>query len=226
MTPVVRATGLSRTYPTHPPVEALTAVDLRVEAGERVAVIGASGAGKSTLLNILGVLDEPDGGEYLLLGRDTRGLGARGRDAVRAEHLGFVFQDSHVLGHRTCAQNVAMKLVAAQCPRAARGRLIDEVLERVGLTHRSSAAGRTLSGGEQQRLAIARAVVTRPELLLADEPTGNLDGANAAAVLDLFTEHAARGAAVVVITHDDRLATWADRTLTLVDGRLGPGARS
>lgn len=217
---VLDAAGLAKVYAADPPVRALEHVDLRVAAGERVAVLGRSGAGKSTLLNILGLLDEPTAGTYRLLGRETARLRPRERDALRAAHIGFVFQDCHVLGHRSCAENVALKLAAVDHPRAARGALIGATLDRVGLADRASAPGRTLSGGEKQRLAVARAVVTRPALLLADEPTGNLDGDNARAVLELFAEQAAHGVAVVVITHDERIGAWADRALTLADGGL------
>jgi putative ABC transport system ATP-binding protein len=217
---LVELAGVTKTYPVAPPVEALRGVDLAVEAGERVAVLGRSGAGKSTLLNIVGLLDEPSAGSYHLDGRDVAHVRERERDALRASFLGFVFQESHVLGHRTVAQNVWLALMAAGVPRASRAALTDDVVERVGLTHRAASPGRLLSGGEKQRLAVARAVVTAPRLLLADEPTGNLDDANASGVLGLFDDQAAAGVAVVVITHDTRTARWADRVVELVDGRL------
>ncbi|GII99878.1 putative ABC transport system ATP-binding protein [Sediminihabitans luteus] len=212
--------GVTKTYLVDPPVEALRGVDLTVEPGERVAVLGRSGAGKSTLLNIVGLLDEPTSGTYLLAGQDVSASGSAERDRLRAETFGFVFQESHVLGHRTAAQNVWLGLMASGVARRERDVRIAEVLERVGLTHRADSLGRLLSGGEKQRLAVARAVVARPRVLLADEPTGNLDDANATSVLDLFDEQAAQGVAVVVITHDARTAQWADRVVTLVDGRL------
>jgi putative ABC transport system ATP-binding protein len=225
--PVLRAVAVTRTYAPAgdvPPVHALRGVDLEVRAGERVAIVGRSGAGKSTLLNILGLLDEPSSGSYALLGRETADVTHAARDALRADVLGFVFQDSHVLGHRTVAENVSLKLAVARVPRAARADLVADVLARVGLTHRADALGRLLSGGEKQRLAIARAIVTQPPVLLADEPTGNLDGDNADVVLALFDEQAARGTAVVVITHDPRLAAWADRALVLDAGHLDAAA--
>lgn len=222
---VVQAVGLAKTYPTVPPVHALSRVDLRVDAGERVVVVGRSGSGKSTLLNLLGLLDEPSAGTYRLLGAETASLHARERDALRARDIGFVFQDYHVLGHRTCYENVALKLRVTGLPRAERAALICRTLARVGLSHRTHSLAGLLSGGEKQRLAVARAVVTRPALLLADEPTGNLDAVNAQTVLDLFDDQAESGVAVVVITHDDRIEAWADRALVLVDGCLAPAGR-
>ncbi|RXR22416.1 ABC transporter ATP-binding protein [Oerskovia turbata] len=215
---------VTRTYPTDPPVEALRGVDLEVEAGSRVAILGRSGSGKSTLLNVLGLLDEPTGGTYRLLGKDTAGYDGSARDALRAQMLGFVFQESHVLGNRSARQNVWLKLAASGVRRPDRAVLVEEVLTSVGLAHRIDAPGRLLSGGEKQRLAVARAVVTTPRILLADEPTGNLDDDNAEIVLGLFDEQARTGVAVVVITHDPRTAAWADRVLHLVDGRITPGA--
>lgn len=212
---------IRKTYAVNPPVVALEGVNLSVERGERVAILGQSGSGKSTLLNIMGLLDEPSGGTYLFHGQDVSRTRPRERDALRAASIGFIFQESHVLGSRSVAHNVWLGLMAAGVPRTDRAALIDAVLQRVGLDHRTHSLGRLLSGGEKQRLAVARAVVTAPELILADEPTGNLDDVNASRVLELLDEQAERGVAVVVITHDERTARWADRTLRLVDGRIG-----
>lgn len=222
MTPVIEASGMTKTFDVQPPVHVLRGVDLRVQAGERVVIVGRSGAGKSTLLNILGLLDEASAGSYRLGGRETSGLRPRARDTLRAGGIGFVFQDYHVLGHRTCAENVALKLAAVGMPRSQRESAIHDVLGRVGLSHRLHSPGGLLSGGEKQRLAVARAVATRPMLLLADEPTGNLDPVNARTVLDLFDAQADAGVAVVVITHDDRTHEWADRSLVLEGGHLHP----
>ncbi len=222
MTAAIRARGIVKTYATVPPVQALRGVDLDVRAGERVAIIGRSGSGKSTLLNVLGLLDEPDAGGYQLLGESTAGLSPRERDRVRAQALGFVFQDAHVLGHRTVAQNIDLKLAVNGVPRRDRPGAVADVLRRVGLVHRASGLGRLLSGGEKQRLAIARAIATDPRVVLADEPTGNLDEVNAEIILGLFDEAARRGVAVVVITHDRRIARWADRSVALDEGRIAP----
>jgi putative ABC transport system ATP-binding protein len=216
---VIDAHEVTKTYPVRPPVTALRGVTMCVRAGERVAVVGRSGAGKSTLLNILGLLDTPTSGRYELLGQDSAGMSARGRDAARAEHLGFVFQENHILGHRTVAENIDLKLAVLGVRPSQRAQLIDDVLERVGLAGHRLALGRLLSGGEKQRLAIARAIVGEPRAILADEPTGNLDEDNAHNVMELLDAQADAGAAVVVITHDPRLAAWARRVVDLTDGR-------
>lgn len=222
-TPSVRARDVTKTYPARPPVHALRGVSLEVQPGERLAVVGPSGSGKSTLLNMLGALDVPTSGTVELDGIDVSNLSESGRDQTRAHRIGFVFQESHVLGHRTVHENLALKLAVAGLPRGARSRRADRALESVGLGHRRDALGRLLSGGEKQRLAIARAVVNDPVVLLADEPTGHLDPANSTHVLDLFDVQAAAGVAVVVITHDPRIADWADTVVTLRDGLATPG---
>lgn len=224
--PALLLSDVTKTYLTRPPVTALTGVDLTVHAGERLAIVGRSGSGKSTLLNILGLLDESTSGRYEMVGADTSAMSAAARNHLRAERLGFVFQDSHVLGHRTVAENIALKLSITRTPRRARPGQITEVLECVGLGHRRDALGRLLSGGERQRVAIARAIVSDPDILLADEPTGNLDADNSAAVLDIFDALAHAGTTVIVITHDLRIAKWADRALTLDNGPVFSRRRS
>jgi putative ABC transport system ATP-binding protein len=215
----IRGVGLVRTYDGSPPVRALCGADITVGRGERVAISGPSGAGKSTLLNLLGLLDEPSGGTLQVLGQETVGISRRRRDGLRARSLGFVFQDYHVLGHRTCRENVLLKLMLTGAPRARMAHRAGNALRDVGLEHRADAPARLLSGGEKQRLAVARAMVGEPGVVLADEPTGNLDAENARSVLDLFDRQSARGVAVVVITHDPATAAWADRRVELRDGR-------
>lgn len=218
---VVDAVGLERRYlDGDRTVAALRGIDLQVGPGQRVAVTGRSGAGKSTLANVLGLLDEPDAGSYRLLGEQTRGLRASARDALRRESVGFVFQAYHVLGNRTCRDNVHLKLATARVEHRRRSTLIDQALAAVGLSEYADTPARLLSGGEKQRLAIARAVVTTPALLLADEPTGNLDQDTAAQVLALLAGLAADGIAIVVITHDPVTASWADRVVELRDGHV------
>lgn len=219
---VIEIKDLTKTYPASPPVRALTGLELTVNEAERVAVVGKSGSGKSTLLNILGLLDIPTSGSYRLLGEETEKASARRRDRLRAEYLGFVFQDFHVLGHRTTYENIELKLAILNIAPRLRPSMIHETLERVGLVDRMHSLARLLSGGEKQRLAIARAIVTRSQILLADEPTGNLDEENTNIVLELFDEQAEQGVSVVVITHDPRIASWADRKLSLQDGCLLP----
>ncbi|GIG19692.1 ABC transporter ATP-binding protein [Cellulomonas chitinilytica] len=222
--PALEVRDVTKTYVGHPPTPVLHGVDLSVGAGERVAIFGSSGSGKSTLLNILGLLDVPTSGAYDLLGQDTCALSSSTRAKHRASALGFVFQEHHVLGARTVAENLAIKLAISGVGRRGRADLVRDALTQVGLTHRRNAPGRLLSGGEKQRLAVARAILTQPPVLLADEPTGNLDRANADNILDLFDSQARKGVAVVVITHDPTTARWADRALELDGGRLRLGA--
>lgn len=217
---VLSAHGLIRAFQGPPGVAVLHGVDLDVRAGERVAILGRSGAGKSTLLNILGLLDRPDSGNLHLTGCDALACSPRERDRLRARALGFVFQAHHVLGHRSSLENVLLKLATIGSPVGDRQELAHRALAHVGLDHRAFALGRTLSGGEKQRLAFARAVVASPSLLLADEPTGNLDDDNTDMVLALAAQQAERGSAVIVITHDERTARWADSCYRLANGRL------
>jgi putative ABC transport system ATP-binding protein len=194
--PVIDLTDVGRRFAGEPPVEVLREIDLQVADGEFVAVVGPSGSGKSTLLHILGLLIAPTSGRYLLDGVDTRRARPRELARLRASHLGFVFQGFHLLPHLTVRENTAMG-----------GR---------------DARPATLSGGERQRAAIARALVAGPSLLLADEPTGNLDTASAASVLDLFGDLNADGTTIVMITHDAQVAARATRSVRIVDGRIDP----
>ena len=202
--PVIELRGLARTYPGPPPVPALRPADLVIEAGDYVAVTGPSGSGKSTLLHLLGLLDAPTEGSYLLDGLDTSTLGDRDRSALRGRRIGFVFQAFHLLPYRTALENVLLAELYNQTPRGGRVRAAVDALDAVGLGHRLDALPTTLSGGECQRVAIARALVNRPSLLLCDEPTGNLDSRNAAALMELLDQLNAAGFTIVVITHDVR----------------------
>ncbi|HEY0187905.1 MAG TPA: ABC transporter ATP-binding protein [Cellulomonas sp.] len=223
VTTVVAASGLHRRYVDGDrDVVALRGASITLDAGERVAVTGRSGAGKSTLASILGLLDEPDSGTYRLVGQETATMSARQRDRLRRDAIGFVFQAFHVLGNRTVWDNVHLKLATARSAGPDRAALIRAALDAVGLREHAEAPARLLSGGEKQRLAIARAVVLPPALLLADEPTGSLDTEKAAAVLDLLRGLADREIAVLVITHDPVVTRWADRTVQLRDGREVP----
>ncbi|MEU7036838.1 ABC transporter ATP-binding protein [Streptomyces sp. NPDC046237] len=213
-----RQVGL--TYPGPPPVDALRPCDLTVRRGEFVAVVGPSGSGKSTFLNIAGLLDAPTTGTYLLDGIDTGTLRDADRTALRGRRIGFVFQSFHLLPQRSALENVTLALVYNGAPRRERAARAREALEQVGLGHRVDTLPTRLSGGERQRVAVARALVTRPSLLLCDEPTGNLDTANADAVLALLEKLHAEGMTVLVITHDPAVAARARRTVTIRDGRL------
>ncbi|MFJ8189588.1 ABC transporter ATP-binding protein [Streptomyces sp. NPDC096094] len=218
--PVIELRQAGLTYPGPPPVQALAPCDLCVERGEFVTVVGPSGAGKSTFLNIVGLLDSPTSGSYLLDGVDTGSLPDADRTALRGQRIGFVFQAFHLMPHRSALENVALSLLYDGTPRRERAARARAALEQVGLGPRSHSLPTQLSGGERQRVAIARALVGRPSLLLCDEPTGNLDTATAEAILGLLDAVHRRGMTVVVITHDPAVAARGRRTLTIRDGAL------
>ena len=218
--PVIALTGIGRSFPGPPRVTALHPSDLVIRRGEYVAVTGPSGSGKSTLLHLLGLLDTPTTGSYELDGIDTARLGDKDRSTLRGRRIGFVFQSFHLLAHRTAEENVLLAQVYNRTPRAHRREAAREALRQVGLARRTQALPSTLSGGERQRVAIARALVNRPSLLLCDEPTGNLDSANAAGVLAQFEDLHAQGYTLVVITHDPAVAAHAQRSVRISDGRL------
>ena len=201
-------------------VPVLRGVNLEVEAGEWVAILGPSGSGKSTLLNILGLLDRPNSGSYELEGEDVSRLGDTRQAALRNRYIGFVFQSFQLLPRTNALENVATPLVYRRLRRADRLEAARRALEAVGLAERADHDPGELSGGETQRVAIARALVTDPALLLADEPTGNLDTASGAEVLALLDRLHAQGRTIVVITHEPSIAGLADRRLTLRDGQL------
>ena len=219
-TPVIELRALGRTYPGPPPVPALRTADLVIDGGDYVAVTGPSGSGKSTLLHLLGLLDTPTEGSYLLDGVDTSQLGDRDRSALRGRRIGIVFQAFHLLPYRTAMENVMLAEMYNQTPRGARLRAAADALGAVGLGHRLDALPTTLSGGECQRVAIARALVNRPSLVLCDEPTGNLDSRNAAGLMELLDELNAAGYTIVVITHDPQVAGHASRSIEISDGVL------
>lgn len=218
--PIVRARGLSKIVPNGVDTLAiLQDIDLEVMPGEAVAVVGASGSGKSTLLGLLGGLDNPSAGSVALDGHDLFSLDEDGRAALRSKLLGFVFQSFHLLPALNATENVMLPLELAGDRDAADHAVA--LLERVGLGARLRHYPRTLSGGEQQRVALARAFVTRPKLLLADEPTGNLDPATGAAIIDLMFElNAERGTTLVLVTHDEMLARRCMRLIRLAGGRI------
>lgn len=220
--PVLKGRNLVKTYrdgPAETPV--LKGVSLALHRGERVAIVGSSGSGKSTLLHLLGGLDRPTDGEVMLLGQPFSRLGEAARGRLRNRHMGFVYQFHHLLPELTAEENVMMPLLIRREPAPVARARAQTILEAVGLAHRTAHKPAELSGGERQRVALARALVTEPDCVLADEPTGNLDSASAAQVLDLMDSLNQRfGTALLIVTHDAAIAARMDRTLTLQDGRL------
>jgi len=216
--PVIELAGVRKVYPG--PLEVLRGVDLTVEAGELVAILGPSGSGKSTLLHLMGTLDRPSAGAVRVDGHDVDRLGDRQLAALRARRIGFVFQQFFLLEGASVLDNVADGLLYGGVRAGERRRRAAEVLRRVGLAGRLRHRPAQLSGGERQRVAIARALVTRPAIVLADEPTGNLDSASGAAILGLLTELHQEGTTVVVITHNHEVAAAMDRQVHIHDGMI------
>jgi putative ABC transport system ATP-binding protein len=212
---------LTRVYDLGPQkIFALNGVNLTIEQGEYVAIMGPSGSGKSTLMNIIGCLDTPSSGSYLLDGVPVETLNDDELAAIRNRKIGFVFQTFNLLARTTALQNVELPLVYAKIPRAERRRLAEEALTAVGLSDRMSHQPNELSGGQRQRVAIARALVNKPSLLLADEPTGNLDSTTGREILDLFHELHARGNSIIMVTHEDDVAREAKRIIHIRDGKV------
>jgi putative ABC transport system ATP-binding protein len=201
-------------------VHALADVDLGIAAGEYVSVMGPSGSGKSTLLNILGLLDHPTAGRYLLEGEDVTGLTDIEQAAVRRHKIGFVFQFFHLIARMTAAENIELPLMLEGIAPARRKSRVAEVLAAVGLTDRAHHKPEQLSGGQRQRVAIARATVLEPDILLTDEPTGNLDRKSGHEIVELLEQLNSRGITLVMVTHDPELGARARRTLQMVDGRI------
>jgi len=199
---------------------ALAGIHIDIQKGEYVSISGPSGCGKSTLLAILGLLDTPSDGTYVLNGKPVSGLKMQERARIRNREIGFIFQAFNLIGDLTVYENVELPLTYRGTPGAERKKLVHEALEKVGMSHRVKHYPSQLSGGQQQRVAVARALVGSPSVLLADEPTGNLDSANGEAVMDLMRELHRNGATIVMVTHDPRYARFANRGIHLFDGRV------
>jgi len=208
-------------------VHALAGVDLSISAGEFVAIMGPSGSGKSTAMNIIGCLDTPTSGTYSFMGLDAGRLDRNSRAMLRNQHIGFVFQGYNLLPRTTAAENVELPLIYRGVPAAERHRMALGALAEVGLTGREHHTPAELSGGQQQRVAIARAIVTRPKLLVADEPTGNLDTARSHEIMDLLTRlNGEQGLTIVMVTHEADIAAYAKRIVRFLDGRVASDSRN
>jgi putative ABC transport system ATP-binding protein len=219
--PLIRLEQVSKVFVTDEvETHALSGIHFDVKKGEYLSIAGPSGCGKSTLLAILGLLDTPSDGTYYLNGKPVTGLKLSERARIRNREIGFIFQAFNLIGDLTVYENVELPLTYRGMPSSERKRRVQEALERVGMSHRMKHYPSQLSGGQQQRVAVARALSGDPLILLADEPTGNLDSANGEAVMNLLKELHASGATICMVTHDPRYSEFADRTIRLFDGRI------
>jgi putative ABC transport system ATP-binding protein len=219
--PLIRMTGIKKIFYTDEvETHALADIHLDIRPGEYVAINGPSGCGKTTLLSILGLLDTPTGGSYILSNEDVSNLSAADRARIRNRQIGFIFQAFNLIGDLTVYENVELPLTYRGMGAAERKKRVQEALERVGMSHRVKHYPSQLSGGQQQRVAVARAVAGDPAILLADEPTGNLDSTNGEAVMELLRELHREGATICMVTHDPRYARHADRSIHLFDGKV------
>jgi putative ABC transport system ATP-binding protein len=220
-TPLIHLEGVTKIFYTDEvETHALAGIHLDLNKGEYVSINGPSGCGKSTLLSILGLLDTPTAGTYILNNQSVANLNLSQRARIRNREVGFIFQAFNLIGDLTVYENVELPLTYRGMPSAERKKRVNDALERVGMAHRTKHFPSQLSGGQQQRVAVARAVVGEPSILLADEPTGNLDSTNGEAVMDLLRELHRGGATICMVTHDPRYAQYAERTISLFDGRI------
>jgi putative ABC transport system ATP-binding protein len=220
-TPLIHLDNVTKVFVTDEvETHALSSIQLEIKAGEYLAIAGPSGCGKSTLLAILGLLDSPSNGSYVLKGESVQGLNLAERARIRNREIGFIFQAFNLIGDLTVYQNVELPLTYRNMAAVERKKRVQEALDRVGMSHRMKHFPSQLSGGQQQRVAVARALAGSPSILLADEPTGNLDSVNGEAVMSLLQELHRGGATICMVTHDPHYAHCADRTVNLLDGRM------
>ncbi|MBK0403971.1 ABC transporter ATP-binding protein [Adhaeribacter sp. BT258] len=218
---MLRTLNLDKKYTTDEvETTALNRVSFEIKQGEFVAIMGPSGCGKSTLLNIIGLLDNPSGGEFYFLDKEVSKFSERQRADLRKENIGFVFQSFNLIDELTVAENIELPLIYLKMPSAEIKKRVDEVMEQMQIAHRRNHFPQQLSGGQQQRVAIARAVISKPKLILADEPTGNLDSAHGQEVMNLLTELNEAGTTIVMVTHSPSDAEYAHRIIRLFDGEI------
>lgn len=199
---------------------ALNEVTFEIEKGEFVSIMGPSGCGKSTLLNILGLLDKPESGSYKFLGEEVSHFNEKQRSGVRKKNIGFVFQNFNLIDELTVFENIELPLIYNKVPASERKQRVNELIDKIGISHRSSHFPQQLSGGQQQRVAVARALITRPPLVLADEPTGNLDSSNGNEVMELLCELHEEGTTIIMVTHSAHDASYSNRIINLLDGQV------
>jgi putative ABC transport system ATP-binding protein len=224
---MIKLENLSKVYRTEE-IEstALNQVSFEIEKGEFVSIMGPSGCGKSTLLNILGMLDKPESGSYTFLDKEVSGLNEKGRSAIRKENIGFIFQNFNLIDELTVFENIELPLIYNKVSSAERKERVNKLIEKIGISHRSSHFPQQLSGGQQQRVAVARALVTRPPLILADEPTGNLDSSHGNEVMELLCELNEAGTTIIMVTHSSHDASYSQRVINLLDGQVVSEKRS
>ncbi|MBK6930881.1 MAG: ABC transporter ATP-binding protein [Saprospirales bacterium] len=218
---MIKTQNLSKVYRTEEvETTALNAVDVEIKEGEFVSVMGPSGCGKSTLLNVLGMIDSPSSGDYYFMGEEVGRLSERKRSNVRKHNLGFVFQSFNLIDELTVYENVELPMLYTQVPAAERKKQVEELLEGMNIMHRRNHFPQQLSGGQQQRVAVARAIVNRPKLILADEPTGNLDSANGDEVMKILSQLNAQGTTILMVTHSQYCAEFGNRIIRMLDGQV------
>lgn len=224
---MIKLEKLSKVYRTDE-IEstALNNVSFEIEKGEFVSVMGPSGCGKSTLLNILGMLDKPESGSYEFLGKEVSGLNEKGRSLVRKQNIGFIFQNFNLIDELTVFENIELPLIYNKVSSSERKTRVNELIDKIGISHRASHFPQQLSGGQQQRVAVARALITKPPLILADEPTGNLDSSHGNEVMELLCNLNESGTTIVMVTHSSHDASYSQRIINLLDGQIVSEKRS